>query len=154
MEEPQSGLFQALKSTLTLSSVLGLVGIFIAYRISIAVYNISPFHPLARFPGPKIAAASYLYEAYYDWWHTGEYGKVIARMHETYGPIIRYSQPPKLEQTPKLTPPPESTLTNSTAPIPPSQTKSTQDPAAPATNGFINSTQAAQAQSLSPASPP
>jgi hypothetical protein len=154
MEEPQSGLFQALKSTLTLSSVLGLVGIFIAYRIAIAVYNISPFHPLARFPGPKIAAASYLYEAYYDWWHTGEYGKVIARMHETYGPIIRYTQPSHLIESTELTSLPESTPMNFTAPILPSQTKSTQDPAAPATNGFINSTQAAQAQSLSPASPP
>jgi hypothetical protein len=40
---------------------------------------------LAHFPGPKIAAASYLYEAYYDWWLVGRYGKVIARMHESYG---------------------------------------------------------------------
>lgn len=36
------------------------------YRIALALYNISPFHPLAKFPGPKIAAASYVYEAYYD----------------------------------------------------------------------------------------
>jgi hypothetical protein len=89
MEEPQSGLFQALKSTLTIPSVVDLFVIFIAYRIAIAFYNVSRFHPLSHFPGPKIAAASYLYEAYYDWWRVGEYGKVIARMHETYGPIIR-----------------------------------------------------------------
>jgi hypothetical protein len=89
MEEPQSGLSQFLRSTLTVSSIVGLIGIYIAYCIAIAIYNISPFHPLSHFPGPKIAAASYLYEAYYDWWRVGEYGKVIARMHEQYGPIIR-----------------------------------------------------------------
>lgn len=68
-----------------LKSVVYLAVVWIAYRFAIALYNISPFHPLARFPGPKIAAASYLYEAYYDWWLVGRYGKVIARMHETYG---------------------------------------------------------------------
>lgn len=62
---------------------LGLL--WLAYRSALALYNISPYHPLARFPGPKLAAASYLYEAYYDWWLVGRYGKVIARMHERYG---------------------------------------------------------------------
>lgn len=69
---------------------LGLL--WLAYRIAIALYNVSPFHPLARFPGPKIAAASYLYEAYYDWWLVGRYGKVIARMHERYG-MFRILEP-------------------------------------------------------------
>ena len=68
-----------------LKGVAYLVVVWIVYRIAIALYNVSPYHPLARFPGPKIAAASYLYEAYYDWWLVGRYGKVIARMHETYG---------------------------------------------------------------------
>ena len=68
-----------------LKSVAYLVVAWVAYRVGIALYNISHFHPLAHFPGPKIAAASYLYEAYYDWWLVGRYGKVIARMHESYG---------------------------------------------------------------------
>lgn len=62
---------------------LGLI--WLLYRFTIALYNISSYHPLARFPGPKLAAASYLYEAYYDWWLIGRYGKVIGRMHEVYG---------------------------------------------------------------------
>ncbi|KAF5554664.1 trichodiene oxygenase [Fusarium mexicanum] len=66
-----------------------LVVIWIAYRMVLAIYNISPLHPLHRFPGPKIAAASYLYEAYYDWWRVGRYGHEIRRMHERYGPIVR-----------------------------------------------------------------
>lgn len=67
------------------TTVLYLVGISIVYGIFRAIYNISPFHPLCRFPGPKIAAVSYLYEAYYDWILKGRYGKVISQMHKTYG---------------------------------------------------------------------
>ncbi|OBR13082.1 Benzoate 4-monooxygenase cytochrome p450 [Colletotrichum higginsianum IMI 349063] len=78
-----------LKAALSPSAIIYLAGLWIAYYVALALYNISPFHPLARFPGPKIAAATYLYEAYYDWWLLGRYGKVIARMHERYGPIVR-----------------------------------------------------------------
>ncbi|CAA9961209.1 Benzoate 4-monooxygenase cytochrome P450 [Pyrenophora teres f. maculata] len=87
--DEQSGLSSGLRSTFSFTSLVWLAALWIGYRIVIALYNISPFHPLARFPGPKIAAASYLYEAYYDWWLLGRYGKVIARMHEQYGPIVR-----------------------------------------------------------------
>jgi hypothetical protein len=90
MKEPQSGLFHSLGSTLTFSSIIWIVVLWLGYRLSIALYNISSFHPLSQFPGPKIAAASYLYEAYYDWWRVGRYGRVIARMHKKYGPIVRY----------------------------------------------------------------
>lgn len=56
-----------------------------AYWLLVAIYNISPLHPLYKFPGPRVAAATYLYEAYYDWWKLGKYGKRIKRMHDTYG---------------------------------------------------------------------
>ncbi|KAF4448029.1 hypothetical protein F53441_8504 [Fusarium austroafricanum] len=59
--------------------------LWLGYRVFLALYNISPFHPLSRFPGPKVAAATYLYEAYYDWWRVGRYGHEIRRMHERYG---------------------------------------------------------------------
>lgn len=62
-----------------------LLGIWVASHVFRVVYNISPFHPLSRFPGPKIAAATYAYEAYYDWIMGGRYGKRIAAMHEKYG---------------------------------------------------------------------
>jgi hypothetical protein len=92
MEEARSGLFSGLISTLTFSNVLWIAVLWLGYRLCIALYNVSPLHPLSHFPGPKIAASSYLYEAYYDWWRVGRYGKVIARMHEKYGPIVRYKQ--------------------------------------------------------------
>ena len=72
-------------ASLTLRGVGSLVGLWGAYRIGKVLYNISPFHPLSRFPGPKIASASYLYEAYYDWIRVGRYGHEIKRMHDIYG---------------------------------------------------------------------
>jgi len=74
-----------LRDALSLRGLTTLVLLWIAYRVAVALYNISPFHPLSRFPGPKIAAATYLYEAYYDWILVGRYGKVIKRMHDKYG---------------------------------------------------------------------
>jgi hypothetical protein len=101
MDEPSSSLFQKLNATLTLSSVLWLAAAWLLYRLSLAIYNISPLHPLSHFPGPKIAAASYLYEAYFDWWLVGRYGKVIADMHKAYGPIVRYVYQSPSPQTSK-----------------------------------------------------
>ena len=85
MESKSALSLDGLWSAVSLSTVFWLAALWLGYRIAIALYNISPFHPLSRFPGPKIAAASYLYEAYYDWLLLGRYGKVIARMHEQYG---------------------------------------------------------------------
>ncbi|KAK0617727.1 cytochrome P450 [Immersiella caudata] len=78
-----------LRGVFSWNSALTLVGVWFGYRLLLALYNISPFHPLARFPGPKIAAASYLYEAWHDWILVGRYGHKIREMHERYGPIVR-----------------------------------------------------------------
>ncbi|KAK7732416.1 hypothetical protein SLS63_005094 [Diaporthe eres] len=61
-----------------------LFGIWLAYRVATALYNISPLHPLYRFPGPKLAAMGFFYEGYYDWILVGRYGHEIRRMHEKY----------------------------------------------------------------------
>ncbi|KAF5636746.1 trichodiene oxygenase [Fusarium tjaetaba] len=81
----------AFERLLSPSGLLGLTGVWLGYRVVLALYNVSPFHPLSKFPGPKIAAASYLYEAYYDWILMGRYGRRIEKMHEQYGPIVRVS---------------------------------------------------------------
>jgi len=48
------------------------------------------FHPLANFPGPKLAGATYLYELYYDLYpHKLRYLWQIERLHQQYGPIVR-----------------------------------------------------------------
>ncbi len=46
-------------------------------------------HPLAKFPGPKLAAGTFLYEGYYDVIKRGKYVHRIEEMHRQYGPIIR-----------------------------------------------------------------
>lgn len=64
--------------------------IIFAYCISLAVYRLY-FSPLARFPGPKLAALTLWYEFYYDVIKRGRYTWRIAELHERYGPIVRIS---------------------------------------------------------------
>lgn len=110
---------------------------WLAYRMVLAVYNISPFHPLHRFPGPRIAAASYLYEAYHDWWRVGRYGHEIRRMHERYGklnssvPWVLYFDVMQVQSY-------ESTRMNFIARTRTSQMKSMLVQAESATNGSIS----------------
>lgn len=63
---------------------------FILYILSLTVYRLF-FHPLSRFPGPKIAAITVWYEFYYDGIQRGRYTFEIQRMHDEYGPVVRIS---------------------------------------------------------------
>ncbi|EAQ90370.1 hypothetical protein CHGG_02305 [Chaetomium globosum CBS 148.51] len=77
----------------SLRSLLGwrnVAGAAITYYATLAFYRLF-LHPLARFPGPKLAAVSRWYEAYYDVIQNGQYTKKIAELHQQYGPIIRIS---------------------------------------------------------------
>ncbi|CAG8204690.1 unnamed protein product [Penicillium olsonii] len=47
------------------------------------------FHPLSKFPGPKLTAITHLYEFYYDGIQGGQFMWEIIRMHQKYGPIVR-----------------------------------------------------------------
>jgi cytochrome P450 len=55
--------------------------------IAIAFYRIY-LHPLSHVPGPKVAAATSLYEFYYDGCLGGRYYWEIMRMHEQHGKEI------------------------------------------------------------------
>ncbi|KAE8325999.1 cytochrome P450 [Aspergillus sergii] len=66
---------------------IGLAGL-ITFLIVISFYRLYS-HPLRNIPGPKLAAATHLYEWYYDLFLGGRYLFEIERMHERYGPIVR-----------------------------------------------------------------
>ncbi|KAH7635578.1 benzoate 4-monooxygenase cytochrome p450 [Sordaria sp. MPI-SDFR-AT-0083] len=68
--------------------ILALTSIWIAFHIAMAFYNVI-YHPLRRIPGPKLAAATYIPELYWDVVRGGMYQRQILLMHEKYGPIVR-----------------------------------------------------------------
>jgi cytochrome P450 len=66
-----------------------LFGLCLLYLTLGSIYRLY-FHPLARFPGPKLAGATYLYEFYYDLYpHKLRYLWKIEQLHRIYGPIVR-----------------------------------------------------------------
>ncbi|GAB1210518.1 hypothetical protein APSETT445_009312 [Aspergillus pseudonomiae] len=60
----------------------------ISYLVVRSIYRLY-FHPLSKFPGPKLAALTHLYEMYYDIVKGGKYLWEMQRMHDQYGPIVR-----------------------------------------------------------------
>lgn len=75
---------------LSLHSLLLAILTFSAYCISLTVYRLC-FSPLARFPGPKLAALTLWYEFYYDVIKRGRYTWKIAELHERYGSLLSLS---------------------------------------------------------------
>ncbi|ETN41890.1 uncharacterized protein HMPREF1541_03829 [Cyphellophora europaea CBS 101466] len=63
-------------------------GAFVLYLACLAIYRLY-FSPIARFPGPKLAAVSFWYEFYHDVVRGGQYCFKISELHDQYGPIIR-----------------------------------------------------------------
>ncbi|KAK7963611.1 hypothetical protein PG988_010585 [Apiospora saccharicola] len=79
-------------SVLNTGVLLRLLGAWFGYRLLLALYNVSPFHPLHKFPGPRWAAATFLYEFWYDFVRHGRYVNEIRKMHEVYGIRAPFSQ--------------------------------------------------------------
>lgn len=61
---------------------------WLAYQLVSALYH-AYLGPLAKFPGSKLAAATYWHETYYDVFKGHQYIWKIKEMHEKYGPVIR-----------------------------------------------------------------
>ena len=64
--------------------VLAALGSWFLYLLSGGVYRLY-FHPLAKFPGPKLAALTGWYEFYHDIIHKGMFIWKIQELHDQYG---------------------------------------------------------------------
>ncbi|MCJ1245993.1 hypothetical protein MMC30_003197 [Trapelia coarctata] len=72
------------KSILPLGAVVaGAISIYILARCIYLLY----FHPLAKFPGPKLAAISDLWYTYH--WLSGHQHKTMVSLHQKYGDVAR-----------------------------------------------------------------
>lgn len=63
-----------------------LVLAYIVYWFGLVIYRLY-FHPLAGFPGPRLAAATSWWEFYYDVVKDGELVFQLPGLHEKYGII-------------------------------------------------------------------
>jgi hypothetical protein len=64
-----------------------IVLLYLAQLVLKVVYRIT-LHPLAKFPGPILAALTYKYEFYFDGIKGGQYLNQIARLHQIYGTMV------------------------------------------------------------------
>ena len=60
------------------------VVVYSLFFVTLVTYRLF-FSPLSKFPGPKLAAATYLYEGYYDVIRRGKYTFKIRDLHAQYG---------------------------------------------------------------------
>ncbi|KAI9038140.1 cytochrome P450 [Aspergillus affinis] len=73
-----------------------MIWVYICSSVSFAVFSLVGLafyrlylSPLAKFPGPRLAAVTGLYETYYDIVQDGQFVWQIERLHQQYGPIVR-----------------------------------------------------------------
>jgi hypothetical protein len=84
----------AILSDLLLSLLVWAICIYILIVGVWTLYSVY-FGPLAKFPGPKLAAATLWYECYYDVVLGGQYTFKIKELHQKYGMLkkIRFFSP-------------------------------------------------------------
>ncbi|KAH8746125.1 cytochrome P450 [Hyaloscypha sp. PMI_1271] len=64
------------------------LSVSIIYNFVLIIYRLY-FSPIAHFPGPKLAAATWWYQFYYDVIRAGTYMFKMKELHDIYGPVIR-----------------------------------------------------------------
>ena len=75
-------------ASLSLPTLVGL-GI-VLYVVGILMYRLY-FSPIASFPGPLLARATFWYEFWYNWAKNGQYYRQIGEMHKKYGTLRFFS---------------------------------------------------------------
>lgn len=67
--------------------ILALVATFLLLVVVWAVLAVKRlfFHPLSKFPGPRLGALTTYYKTYFEVWKGGELLREISRLHVTHG---------------------------------------------------------------------
>ena len=65
-------------------AAIAVVGVTACYALTLIISRLF-FSPIAKFPGPKLAAVTSWYELYYDVVKKGKYLFEIEKMHDKYG---------------------------------------------------------------------
>lgn len=74
--------------TSVLTILARIAALFVTYLLLFTVYTVITrlyLSPLAKVPGPKLAALTYLYEWYYDIVQQGRFPFKVRDLHEKYG---------------------------------------------------------------------
>ncbi|KAH8732355.1 cytochrome P450 [Phaeosphaeriaceae sp. PMI808] len=79
--------FTRLISTVSLSQVLGLVTVLLVVRFVANAIQRIYFHPLSKFPGPKLRAATRI-PSHIEIWN-GTKHRNLAKLHRKYGHVVR-----------------------------------------------------------------
>jgi hypothetical protein len=66
--------------------------VWVVYLIGLAIYRLY-FSPLAKFPGPKLAALTKWYEVYYEVVKRGQFTFHFNELHEKYGKAPSHDGP-------------------------------------------------------------
>lgn len=82
---PWTKTFSMLSPDISQINVVAILGTSIFVYCIVGVLYRLYFHPLSKFPGPKLAAATLWSEFYYDCIQSGQYFVKIAQWHERYG---------------------------------------------------------------------
>ena len=86
---PSQFLLSLRRMALISLSLLALVAVLlVTWVVSRVIYRFF-LHPLASFPGPKLAITTYCYEWYYDLIRRGQYTFKLKELHKQYGKFIQ-----------------------------------------------------------------
>ncbi|KAJ2987027.1 hypothetical protein NUW58_g4730 [Xylaria curta] len=88
-------MFDLAATPLSMTILVGAISLYVATRCIYLVY----FHPLSKYPGPRLAAVSNLWYAYH--WLSGRYPFAVEKALEQYGDIVRVAPNELVLFTPK-----------------------------------------------------